>query len=96
MKKEQVRRSSFHERKLRLINPCVRVEEHARLVSVRIKSRKPPLQREIFFGDSAELTKANWLYSTYLDRMPIRRLEVERKFLVRPVTVSYLRSNSKG
>jgi hypothetical protein len=34
--------------------------------------------------------------STHSGRVQIRRLEVERKFLVTPVAVSYLRSNSGG
>ncbi|KAN0116781.1 hypothetical protein V8E51_002758 [Hyaloscypha variabilis] len=38
----------------------------------------------------------NKVASTYSGRVQIRRLEVERKFLVTLVTVSYLRSNSGG
>ncbi len=34
--------------------------------------------------------------STYSGRVQIRQLEVERKFLVTPVAVSYLRSNSSS
>jgi hypothetical protein len=49
--------------------------------------------RHIFPRISCHFSK---IASTHLGRVQIRRLEVERKFFVIPVTVSYLHSNSRG
>jgi thiamine-triphosphatase len=49
--------------------------------------------RHVFPRISCHFSK---IASTHSGRVQIRRLEVERKFLVTPVAVSYLRSNSGG
>jgi thiamine-triphosphatase len=49
--------------------------------------------RHVFPRISCHFSK---IASTHSGRVQIHRLEVERKFLVTPVAISYLRSNSGG
>ncbi|KAH8814408.1 hypothetical protein F5882DRAFT_513192 [Hyaloscypha sp. PMI_1271] len=68
----------------------------ARLDSSTDNSETSQFTQQMPFSCRDQSLSGEWLLDMTVLLVQIRRLEVERKFLVTPITVSYLRSNSGG